>query len=200
MAFCVQQREQTDIEICTRTPLSICLLSLNCALQRSQCYAELWLIALCRDWLLYKSGSFLLKRLYGSKVCTHRSQPCPQRSSLAVRNLCTASDERMVCFLAGYSFLYYCAGLVCLKKERHGRSYDGIQQCLSVNSDLGWALAQTQLDYSSIVGLFKHFLRVRAHPQFFGLELRAPMGAYVGQYGMNCVKPVSASKKRSNYQ
>ena len=38
---------------------------------------------------------------------------------------------------------------------------------------------------TGIVGLFKHLLHVRAHPQFFGLELRVPMGACTGQYGMS---------------
>ena len=32
-----------------------------------------------------------------------------------------------------------------------------------------------------IVGLFKHLLRVRAHPRFFGLELQSPLGACTGQ-------------------
>ena len=36
-----------------------------------------------------------------------------------------------------------------------------------------------------IGGLFKYLLRVRIHPQFFGLELRAPMGACTGQYSMS---------------
>ena len=36
----------------------------------------------------------------------------------------------------------------------------------------GWALA-------------RHLLRVTAHPQFLTLELRAPMGAYSGQYCTN---------------
>ena len=32
--------------------------------------------------------------------------------------------------------------------------------------------------------MFEHVLRVRAHPQFFGLELRAPMDACSGLYGI----------------
>ena len=34
--------------------------------------------------------------------------------------------------------------------------------------------------------LFELVLHVRAHPQIFGLELRAPMGAYPEQYGIYC--------------
>ena len=36
---------------------------------------------------------------------------------------------------------------------------------------------------TGIVETFKHLLRVTVHPQFLTLELRAPMGACLGQYG-----------------
>ena len=36
-----------------------------------------------------------------------------------------------------------------------------------------------------IVEPFKHVLCVTAHPKIFAFELRAPMGAYPGQYGIS---------------
>ena len=48
-----------------------------------------------------------------------------------------------------------------------------------LTSHLGWALACT-----GIVEAFKHLLHVTTHPQFLVLELRVPMGACPGQYGI----------------
>ena len=36
---------------------------------------------------------------------------------------------------------------------------------------------------TGIVGLFKHLLRVIAHPQFLVLELQVPLGTCSGYYG-----------------
>ena len=36
---------------------------------------------------------------------------------------------------------------------------------------------------AEMVEPFKHLLHTIAHPQFLALELRAPMGACLGQYG-----------------
>ena len=90
----------------------------------------------------------------------------------------------MVRFLAGYSFLHYWAGLVCLKRK-HGRRYDAGQfRRLSVTFGSGVGAC------TGIVELFKHLLHVRAHPRFFRLVLRALMGACPGHYAYGVDKPL----------
>ena len=52
-------------------------------------------------------------------------------------------DFRLVCFLAGYSFLYCWGGLVWLKTKQ-GRSYNAgqLSSASLLTSDPGWALAR----------------------------------------------------------
>ena len=98
------------------------------------------------------SDEFQVPLQSGSKVCTHRSKPRPQRPSLAVQNLRITSNEhcealatrlRVGLFLAGYSFPYCCAVLVWLRMK-HGRSYDADQfsSACQLTSDPGWAFAR----------------------------------------------------------
>ena len=93
-------------------------------------------------------------------------------------------DFGLVRFLAQYSSLYSHLAMLALfaerKEARVKLRHESIQYCWSVNfgSRVG--------AYMGIVELFKHFLHVRAHPRFFGLELRAPMSACTEHYTPRC--------------
>ena len=82
---------------------------------------------------------------------------------------------KLVCFVAWYSFLYCRAGLNEARKKRRCKS---IWYPLAANFTSGVG------PYTGIVEPFKLILCVTTHPQFLTLELRVPISACLGQYGI----------------
>ena len=101
----------------------------------------------------------------------HKFAYCKRRLNAA--ETWQRGSYRSVRFLARYSFLHCRAGL---DKAR----------CKWI-----WYPAANFASGSGpragIIEPFKHSLRVTAHPQFLALELRAPVGACPGQYGLRKV-------------
>ena len=78
-------------------------------------------------------------------------------------------------FVACCSFLHCRAGLDEAQTKQRCKS---IRYTLAANFTPGVGLCR------GIVEPFKHLLCATTHPQFLALELRAPMGACLGQYGI----------------
>ena len=85
---------------------------------------------------------------------------------------------KSVCFVAHYNFLH------CQASLNKARTKWVKQRCKSIRYTLAENFTSWVGPYSRIVEPFKHLLRATAQPQFLALELRAPMGACPGQYGM----------------
>ena len=112
---------------------------------------------------------------------THtRLWPLSQRSFAAARNLHTASDDWTLRKLGndrGYESVSYVARHCFLHCWRS--TYEATMQYTLVAN-----FASRVGPCKGMVEPLKHLLRVTAHPHFLALELRAPMGACSGQYGI----------------
>ena len=122
--------------------------------------------------------------LFGHHDIFAHTRPWPhsQRSSLQ-HKICKRQPNgaenwqqgyESVCFVAWYSFLYCRAGLDEVQMK---------QRCKWIWYTLVANFASRVSPCAEIVEPFKLLLHVTAHPQFFELELRAPMGTCPGQHG-----------------